>query len=320
MAELRRPDGSLAATTIAQAETSLRLLAGWLPDRATLGHVSRRTAGEFVGALERLSPSHARDRKAAGLPLAKLIELYPAGDGRGLAVASVRRHISNIGGLWKWAIGRGLCQENPWERPALCKAKPAAHEPYTMADLQLLADALPRAPAGVAFVFIVSLYSGLRLGEVCTVDAIVLDGPVPYLDLSLSDRKTPAGKRRVPIHPALLPHLPPEPPRLPAATIGRAFTRWKRWAGVTRPRTDHHSRRKNVAGALEQAGVPESEAALILGHAQGRGITYGVYSPLGAGLARLADAVARIEYQGLTFPDVLHRPVAQLALVGPTSP
>ncbi len=48
-----------------------------------------------------------------------------------------------------------------------------------MAELQLLADALPRAPAGVGFVFLVSLFWGLRLGEACTVDAIVLDAPVP---------------------------------------------------------------------------------------------------------------------------------------------
>lgn len=59
---------------------------------------------------------------------------------------------------------------------------------------------------------------------------------------------------------------------------------------------------------LERAGVAESDAALILGHATGRGFTFSVYSPNGPGLPQLAAEVARIAYPGL---DLSHKPVAQ---------
>jgi hypothetical protein len=127
--------------------------------------------------------------------------------------------------------------------------------------------------------------------------------------------KTPAAQRRVPIHSLLLaigfaeyvahvqagghedlfPGLPPGGPdgkRSWHAT--KAFTRLCRRLGIDRPGLVFHSLRNTVAPALHEAGVPEVEAAALLGH-QLETMSYGLYSG-GLSLARLAAAVERITY------------------------
>jgi integrase len=194
-------------------------------------------------------------------------------------------------------------------RLSLPKGEAKGHLPYRLEELRRLAAALPHAPPDVALAFTIGLYSGLRLSEVASIDSIVLDGPVPYLDLTGSRRKIGAGKRRVPIHPALLPHLTGVAPlACDPKVLGKRFARWKAGVGVDRERTDFHSLRKNVAEAMERAGVPESDAALILGHATGRGFTFSVYSPHGPSMARPRAVVERIAYPGV---DLSHIPVAQ---------
>jgi LDH2 family malate/lactate/ureidoglycolate dehydrogenase len=55
-----------------------------------------------------------------------------------------------------------------------------------------------------------------------------------------------------------------------------------------------------VGTALEQAGVSQTDAARVLGHAIA-GMSYGVYSS-GPGLKRLAAVVEEIRYDGLKVP------------------
>jgi integrase len=309
LGELRRPGGAMTGKTVDQIEKSLLLVRGYVPDRATILEVPRATAGQFVADLQRLDPNYRRDPAAPALGLKQLVAKHPAGAAGGLAAATIQRHVSNIAGLWRWAEGRGLVAVNPWMRLSLPKGEVKGHLPYTPEELRRLAAALPHAPPDVALAFTIGLYSGLRLSEVASIDAIVLDGPVPYLDLTGSRRKTGAGKRRVPIHPALLPHLAGVAPlACDPKVLGKRFARWKARAGVDRERTDFHSLRKNAAEALERAGVAESDAALILGHATGRGFTFSVYSPHGPGMARLRAVVERIAYPGV---DLSHTPVAQ---------
>ena len=77
-------------------------------------------------------------------------------------------------------VARGLASGNPWTGLGLPRAEPdGRHAPYTAAELRLLAGALAAAPADVAFAFRVALYSGMRLSEVATIDAVVLEGPMP---------------------------------------------------------------------------------------------------------------------------------------------
>jgi integrase len=61
-----------------------------------------------------------------------------------------------------------------------------------------------------------------------------------------------------------------------------------------------HSFRHTVSGRLEAAGVPQTDAARVLGHTI-PGMTYGTYST-GPGLKRLAAVVEDITYPGLKIP------------------
>jgi integrase len=68
--------------------------------------------------------------------------------------------------------------------------------------------------------------------------------------------------------------------------------------GIKRDGLCFHSFRHTVAGALDAAGVPQSDAARILGHAVA-GMSYGTYSQAGPGLKRVAAVVEMIAYDGL---------------------
>jgi hypothetical protein len=61
-----------------------------------------------------------------------------------------------------------------------------------------------------------------------------------------------------------------------------------------------HSLRGNVATALENAGVPEGDAATLLGHEKAT-LSYGLYSS-GLSLARLKEVVEAIRYQDVAIP------------------
>jgi len=160
-------------------------------------------------------------------------------------------------------------------------------------------------------------YTGARLNELCGLraqDVRETDG-ITFLDLVDHGRrlKTPAAARRVPVHSELLaiglreyvaavprsgylfPGLKPGGPdgkRSWQAT--KHFTRLRRRLGLTRPGLVFHSLRNTVATALHEAGVPEVEAAALLGH-ELRTMSYGLYSG-GLSLVRLRAAVECIRY------------------------
>ncbi|NJM92919.1 MAG: hypothetical protein HC861_10145 [Rhodospirillaceae bacterium] len=63
-------------------------------------------------------------------------------------------------------------------------------------------------------------------------------------------------------------------------------------------RVDFHSFRRSVIACLENARVPQSEVAQVVGHERA-GITFGTYNPHGLDLKALRDVVQRITYKGV---------------------
>jgi hypothetical protein len=76
----------------------------------------------------------------------------------------------------------------------------------------------------------------------------------------------------------------------------RRYTDYRRSAGVNRPRLAFHSFRKNVSTVLDNAGVPQSDLAALIGHE--RGFTFDTYSK-GLELERLRGITEKIQYSGL---------------------
>ena len=130
--------------------------------------------------------------------------------------------------------------------------------------------------------------------------------------LEISNSKTVAGVRQVPIHPEITDavasmKMASEDGYLlsglngkgnqygkRSAAIGKRFGRAKTKLGFGRDKV-FHSIRKTVATQLEGAGVPENITADILGHEK-QTITYGIYSG-GTSLEQKTQAILQLSYR-----------------------
>ena len=152
-------------------------------------------------------------------------------------------------------------------------------------------------------------YTGARIEELCSLkvtDVIKVDR---INCLNITDAKTGAGNREVPIHPSisylvkvliknsndgyLFSGLTFNKYRQRSNAIGKRFGHMKTALGFGKAHV-FHCFRNTVATQLENAGVPEGVAADIIGHEK-KTITYGLYS--GGTSAKIKqDAVKKIEY------------------------
>lgn len=149
------------------------------------------------------------------------------------------------------------------------------------------------------------MYTGARIEELCSLKADDCTEAV----LKITDSKTEAGIREVPVHSLLVDVVK----RLKEAStdgylisglsfnkyndrsnaIGKRFGRLKKSLGFPDKKV-FHSIRKTLVTLLENAGISENLAADIVGHEKPR-ITYGLYSG-GATLVVKKEAIERVAY------------------------
>lgn len=173
------------------------------------------------------------------------------------------------------------------------------------------------------------MFSGMRLNEICglrTAD-VQEEGGIQFFDvISSEDRrhKTKGSQRRIPVHStlnaigfgeylALVRKQKQEyllsglkaggPDQKRSWYISKRFTDLRRAVGIDDPGVVFHSFRNTVATALENAGVPESEAVHLLGHKK-LSMSYGLYSK-GLSLERLRQVVEAITYPGLGLGQIM---------------
>ena len=165
---------------------------------------------------------------------------------------------------------------------------------------------------------LVAIFTGMRRNEIAslTYGQIRCEDGFDFIDVT--DAKTEAGVRRVPLHPRLgwlkdraanadsvariWPGFSSEGPGgQPGGDAGKLFTAHKSKRGFKGRIKAFHSFRKNFVGQLERAGVPQNEVAQIVGHEK-KGLTFGVY---GTHLTpqRAAEIVALIDYPGVNLPE-----------------
>jgi integrase len=216
------------------------------------------------------------------------------------------------------------------------KAKVAgsSYQPFTVAELQTLFDKLPRErkprkhtpDTALPWVALIALYTGARLEEIAQLTTAdvreegVNGGRFWCVDVHNggdNKLKNETSARLIPVHSeldrlGLLDYVKalPKGPLFPGLTrreskggkvgarVGELFRKRLVALGLKRDGLCFHSFRHTVAGRLEAAGVPQSDAARILGHAV-TGESYGTYSKPGPGLIRVKDVVEQITYEGL---------------------
>lgn len=226
------------------------------------------------------------------------------------------KFISALSTYWRWLESRGLIPvgaDNPWLRQLKPKApKPQrgskAHQkerPFTDDELMRLLD--PEASAGdvtLSDFMLIAALSGMRIEEIASLR--VEDVDLKAQTMAVTEAKTDAGVRIVPIHPNIadiikrriaekspdtwlfpeLPEYPPESLSERSMVVSKRFVTYRRALGVDervegkrRSLVNFHSFRRWFITKAEQAGIPPHIIASVVGHETGReGMTLGTYS------------------------------------------
>jgi integrase len=315
----------LTAQTAAQHRATFRLFSDYMQD-APLDTITRDDAAGFLDAMAGLHRHYGRRPGAAKLTLHDLLKRFPAGDGDGLSNRTINRHQSALKTLFRWARKRGMVEgENPFADLARPKARQSevAWLPFTVAELNTLfagaqfeiqPDRHTLATAR-PWIMAVALFSGMRQGEICELEAHDIQRQDGVWFFDVTEAKSEAGVRRVPVHTELLalkfleyvhsvssgplfPGLTPSgPDRKRGHTLAKRFPEYRRSRGVDRARVKFHSFRKCFVRALELAKVDRDRAAQVIGHE--RGFTFRAYNPEGVDVAGLREVVEAVRYSGL---------------------
>ena len=283
-------NSGLTARTKADVRTAVAEFEDWLTEThrpLAVQAVDSRTAGEF------------RDQYL--IPVKK-------------NTRTVNKKLSLLSGYWKWLIKNGVLDRDatsPWAGKSLAKPKhwqQAEDEkdgprPFTEDEIKALLTG--NADADLADLMRIAALSGMRLEEIGQLR--VKDCADEVFNIRRS--KTPAGVRKVPIHPALKAIVTrrtkdaetgddkdPETfifPDFPESgwdnsrtmAVSKRFATYRRSVGVDdvtpgqrRSKVDFHSFRRWFAHECEVAGQSETVVARVMGHEKGLGLTFGTYS------------------------------------------
>jgi integrase len=232
----------------------------------------------------------------------------------GLKAPTVRRIISACRGYWDYLhlAGHLRGQETIFDRVSpkkATKSKSAVQkkrQAFDIADVsRLITKALDNDDQQLARLIWLGIWTGCRIEELCGLQVSSVH-PDHFV---VTDAKTSAGLRVVPVHPRLHPllhHLCANSKDgyvLSGLTfnkyedrsnaIGKRFGRLKTAMGYD-TRYVFHSIRKTVATEFENLDVPENVAADIIGHEK-KTMTYGLYSK-GNRLPALNAAVRKLAF------------------------
>lgn len=318
---LREVGKTATKQTTGQYEASLRLFADFTGDKP-IADVTRRDVASFLDEIEQFDPQWGRSPKTKKRSFEELKAMFQRTDGSiGLMNRTLNRYLTAISGAWEWAKRR---EEATGEDPTDGFFKPVKGrhaEPFQPYPLEML-NRLFVAPAPDNRLLwelpLVSLYSGMRLNEIASLDwrDVKDEDGIPYFDITAA--KSEAGVRKVPVHNrlgwllerrekatsvagegAIWPELKPGGPDGKRSWyFTKRFGVFRRERGIDGPGLKFHSFRKNAVRCLELARVPQNEAAEIVGHEKA-GITYRVYNPHGLTMEQRREVVEKIEYPGL---------------------
>ncbi len=229
--------------------------------------------------------------------------------GLGVKPKTVLRVLSALRGYWKYLQGleeapRDASPFDGIELPRAPRVRTDERLPFEARDIPYLIQSAGKDET-LRDLIELAAYTGCRIEELCALEL----KNVATDHLKITDSKTAAGVREVPIHMAikstvkrltkasedgyLLSGLKSNKYGYRSDAIGKRFGRLKTQLRYER-RYVFHSIRKTVATQLENAGVPENVAADLLGHEKNT-MTYGLYSG-GSTLAVKAKALAKVRY------------------------
>ena len=279
----------------------------------------------YFGTVEAITPASVREW------VKKLMQDKPASQGvaatKGYTPSSIKRIISFANNFWRYLQDNEIASRDsePFKVPSFAKSSGKRLQaeaakvsgtsgmlvkggwvPFQPSEIvAILQASIAKDDSELADLIQLGMYTGARIEELCSlkVSECLNDA------LAITDSKTMAGIRYVPIHSQLIPiieRLKRESKNeylLSGLTfnkykdrsnaIGKRFGRLKKSLGFPDKKV-FHSIRKTVITMLENAGISENLAADIVGHEKPR-ITYGLYSE-GHSLSAMKEAIEKIIY------------------------
>ncbi|MFN3933256.1 MAG: tyrosine-type recombinase/integrase [Parvibaculum sp.] len=257
-----------------------------------------------------------------------------AGRDRKRAPATVKKLMGALQSILQKQVEDGVLKFNPAQgvRVARDRNSRRAREDFTIDELQQIFShpvfkpgPRPETAGGEAayWVFVLGLYTGARLGEICQLDVADIKEVHGVRFIAIQDfdeakrLKTANSRRIVPLHPELealgfdryLESLPstgrlfPKLKPLGRKSEAQKFSKWGNElidrAGVKDSRLTFHSLRHTFITACRRAGIQEEIYQRITGHTAGNvGREYG-----GVELPTLARAMQRVRFAGLSIPE-----------------
>jgi integrase len=233
----------------------------------------------------------------------------------GAKAASIRRAVSALRAFWSFLQDNEVAPEDvlPFAKvPVGERSKDAAktgYRDFTPKDVARLHHKAQTDDDGdLSDLIAMAAYTGARIEELCSLSL----GDCVGGALTITDAKSAAGNRQVPVHGALeellgrrkgtrttgylFADLTSNKYGDRSNAIGKRFGRLKTAMGFEGRQWAFHSIRKTVTTQFERAGIGENVVADIVGHDKPR-ITYGVYSG-GTTMQQRRKAVAVLSYSG----------------------
>lgn len=308
----------------ARARAFLSVLVEYFgPDRP-LGQITRQDATEIKKAVQALPVNRNTKPETKDL---KLLDAIAVTGVRKVSVETVNNHLAMFYRFWDWAERHGHAPQKLFDGMKVSKAKKPAEgrKPYSKQQAQQLYAALTGNASGLVkkddykWGALLGLYTGARLREIAQLDVadIRQEGGIWYLDINgdgpNKSLKTPAAKRRVPVHSDLIRlgfldwvAAKPEGQRLflsftynAKEGYGRNLGRWFNTVflpglGLKESGLVFHSLRHTMVTRLAQAGVSEPLFQEIVGHER-QGVAQQVYFKEGHTLAQKREAVEKFK-------------------------
>lgn len=231
-----------------------------------------------------------------------------------VSARTVAREVTGIRTFWTYLQERGEIGEDASDllsglrfndrRKDVARAKRERFTPEEVAALYKEAQAVK--DTDLASLIMLAAYTGARREELCALG--VEDVAKGWI--AITDAKTDAGSREVPVHPRItstlaaltgkrrtgyvFAELDENKHGARGDAIGKRFARMKTRMGHGATKT-FHSIRHTFTNMLETMGVAENLTADLVGHAKTT-MSYGVYSGRGATRGLLAAAIGKVKY------------------------
>lgn len=288
-AYLEEKDGRVEASTLHKKKRTLEGFAEWLGGDPLMKTIGKSEAGRYASHL-----------------LA-----------RGRSFSTNKDIVSMLSAFWGWATRKGYTDHaNPWPdqvedlRPSRRgnAATTTQRRPWTRDELGKVIASLDADDVRWQLC-VLGAYTGMRLNELCHVKTKDVDLDDDFI--AVSEGKTSSSVRQVPIHPTIRPLVK----RLAESStdgyliagleeggldskrgsaVSKRIGRLIRKVVTDDPSVVFHSLRNTFAQACETAGVSQSDAERLVGHAR-QSLTYGLYSP-GPDLETLRRAIAKVSH------------------------